>query len=126
MIRKASIAASLAALFVAAATTVALADNAIVTRDSYVYEDNHVQSDILGVVEEGQYVDVIDCGVRWCFLDIRGPNGYIRKNRLAFNMGPIYRDDDYYFDDDDVDVDVNLGFGFHNRSGFSFGFGFYD
>ena len=108
-----SIAAAVATLLLAATTGVALADNALITRDAYVYEDNDSDSDVLGVIEEGNYVNVLDCGANWCLIDIQGPNGYVRRNRLAFAIGPI----------DDDDVDVNLGFGINSNGNFSLGFG---
>jgi uncharacterized protein YraI len=108
-----SIAAAVATLLVAATAGVALADNAVVTRNAYVYEDNDTDSDVLGVIEEGEYVNVLDCGGNWCLIELRGPNGYVRKNRLAFAIGPA----------DDDDVDVNLGFGINSNGNFSLGFG---
>lgn len=76
------IAAALASFALLATSTAALAANAVVTRDSDVYKSRSTSSQKVNFVEEDEEVTVTKCQGSYCFLDIPGPNGWIRQNRL--------------------------------------------
>lgn len=76
-----SVAVAVAAM--ALSTTVALAIEAVVLRDSAVYR-NRTSSTIVNEVYEDQIVDVVECRSNRCRLrGIPGPDGWVRQNRLA-------------------------------------------
>jgi len=75
--------AALATLAVLATSTMAFAANAIVVQDSYVYKSRSTSSAKVNFVEEDDEVTVTKCQGSYCFLKISGPDGWIRKNRLA-------------------------------------------
>lgn len=77
------IAAALASVAVLATSSVALAANAIVTQDSYVYKSRSTSSQKVNSVEEDQEVTVTQCQGTYCFIKIPGPDGWIKKDRLA-------------------------------------------
>ncbi len=78
------IAAALASVAVLATSAMALAaDYAIVTQDSYVYKSRSTSSQKVNTVEEDQEVLVTDCQGTYCFVKIPGPDGWMKKNRLA-------------------------------------------
>lgn len=76
-------AAALAAFAVLATSTAALAANAVVIQDSYVYKGRSTSSAKVNFVEEDDEVTVTQCKGSYCFLKIPGPDGWIKKNRLA-------------------------------------------
>ncbi|MDP1729661.1 MAG: hypothetical protein Q8L54_00480, partial [Devosia sp.] len=77
------ITAAIAAFAVLATSTAALAANAVVVQDSNVYKSRSTSSAKVNFVEEDDEVTVTKCQGSWCFLKIPGPDGWIRKNRLA-------------------------------------------
>jgi hypothetical protein len=110
---------ALAASAVMASTTVALAVNAIVTRDSPIYE-RRTGSSIIDEIDGGELVTVTECRSNRCRIYYYDDEerGWIRQNRLA----PL---------DEDGDVIRGVPFRFgvtiapDGKSGFSFGFGGY-
>jgi hypothetical protein len=75
--------AAIAAAAMLAGTTLALAaDDAIVLKDSPVYKTKS-GSQVINEVEEDDEVTVLECGTQRCKIQIPGPDGWIRKNRLA-------------------------------------------
>lgn len=77
------IAAALASFAVLATSTAALAANAIVLQDSNVYKSRSTSSQKVNFVEEDDEVNVTKCQGSYCFLKIPGPDGWMKKNRLA-------------------------------------------
>lgn len=77
------IAAAIAAFAVLATSTAALAANAVMLRDSDVYRSRSTSSTVVNFVEEDEVVTVTECRGNYCYLQIPGPNGWVRKNRLA-------------------------------------------
>lgn len=75
--------AALAAIAVLATSTAALAANAVVLQDSYVYKGRSISSAKVNFVEEDDEVTVTQCKGSYCFLKIPGPDGWVKKNRLA-------------------------------------------
>ena len=75
--------AALAAFAVLATSTAALAANAVVTQDSYVYKSRSTSSAKVNFVEEDDEVTATKCQGSYCFLKIPGTDGWIRKTRLA-------------------------------------------
>jgi hypothetical protein len=73
---------ALAAAAVMASIGVALADDAVVTRDSPVYE-RRTGNTVVNEVFEGDVVDVRECRSNRCRIRIPGEDGWIRQNRLA-------------------------------------------
>lgn len=96
-----SVAVAMAAM--AISTTVALAVEAVVLRDSPVYR-SRTSNNVVNMVDEDQIVDVVECRRSRCRLeDIPGRDGWVRQDRLAplddegdaqpglsfqFNLGP--------------------------------------
>ena len=86
------IAAALASVAVLASSTMALAANAIVTQDSYVYASRSTSSEKVNFVEEDDEVTVTKCQGSYCFLKIPGPDGWIKASALDWSY------DDYDYD----------------------------
>lgn len=91
-------AAIAAAAMFAGSTAVLAADDAIVLKDSPVYKTK-TGSQVINEVYEDDEVVVLECGSQRCKIKIDGPDGWIRKNRLA----PI---------DDEGEVHENVPFQF--------------
>lgn len=77
------VATALASLAVLVTSTAALAANAVVIQDSYVYKSRSTSSQKVNFVEEDDEVTVTKCQGSYCFLKLSGPDGWIRKSRLA-------------------------------------------
>ena len=75
--------AALAAIAMLATSTAALAANAVVIQDSHVYKSRSTSSAKVNFVEEDDEVTVTQCKGSYCFLKIPGPDGWVKKNRLA-------------------------------------------
>jgi hypothetical protein len=91
-------AAIAAAAMIAGSTAALAADDAIVLKDSPVYKTK-TGSQVINEVYEDDEVIVLECGSQRCKIKIDGPDGWIRKNRLA----PI---------DDEGEVHENVPFQF--------------
>jgi hypothetical protein len=91
-------AAIAAAAMLAGSTAVLAADDAIVLKDSPVYKTK-TGSTVINEVFEDDEVIVLECGTQRCKVKIDGPDGWVRKNRLA----PI---------DDEGEVHENIPFQF--------------
>ncbi len=94
------IAAALASVAVLATSTMALAANAIVTQDSYVYKSRSTSSAKVNFVEEDDEVNVTQCQGTYCFVKIPGTDGWMKSSRLA----PLD-------DDGDAHPDIPFSFG---------------
>lgn len=81
--KRTALSVAVAVVAMALSTTVALAIEAVVLRDSAVYR-NRTSSTIVNEVYEDQIVDVVECRSNRCRLrGIPGPDGWVRQNRLA-------------------------------------------
>jgi uncharacterized protein YraI len=89
----------LAVALVVGAAVPALAASAYATSNVNVRECAGTHCDVVDVLRRGERVDVDYCRGAWCFVEKRGPNGFVNANYLSRDG---YYDDDYY--DDDVIV----------------------
>ena len=60
------------------------APNAAMDRDTNVRRTSSPGSDIVNFVEEGEEVEVLQCGSSRCKIRIPGPDGWVRKSYLEF------------------------------------------
>ena len=77
------VAAALAALVGLAAAPAFAAPNAYVLQDSNVRKSANPNSPVVNSVGAGQLVTVLDCQGTVCLIQIPGPDGWVRKNRLG-------------------------------------------
>lgn len=81
--RRTGLTTLIAVVAVALSTGIAIAEEAIVTRDSPLYR-NRTGNSIVNEVFEGDIVDVSECRSNRCRVRPEdGPRGWIRQNRLA-------------------------------------------
>jgi uncharacterized protein YraI len=85
----------LAAAFVIGTAVPALAAGAYATSNVNVRECAGTHCDVVDVLRRGERVDVDYCRSAWCFVEKRGPDGFVHANYLSRD----YYDDDYYDDD---------------------------
>lgn len=71
-----------AAAMLVGTTAVLAADDAIVLKDSPVYKTKTGNTEVNEVFEDDEVI-VLECGTQRCKIKIDGPDGWIRKNRLA-------------------------------------------
>lgn len=74
-------AVAIAALAFSSAAVLA-APNAVVLQDSPVFQTKTGMA-VVNQVEEDDLVEVTECGTTRCRVKIPGPDGWVRKNRLA-------------------------------------------
>ncbi|SFV29794.1 Uncharacterized conserved protein YraI [Devosia crocina] len=86
------IASGLATLAVLATTVAASAATAYATGNVNVRNGPGTGYRVVDTLIRGQRVDVQYCQGSWCFIEKRGPNGWVSSNYLS-NAG---WDDDYY------------------------------
>ncbi len=91
-------AAIAAAAMLAGSTAAFAADDAIVLKDSDVYKTK-TGSQVVNEVFEDDEVSVLECGSQRCKIKIPGPDGWIRKNRLApiDDEGEVHEDVPFQF-----------------------------
>ncbi len=107
--------AALAVLGTLAVTPAFAAPNAYATADAPLYKNASSNSAEVNYVDAGQLVTVLDCQPNYCLLDVPGPNGWIRKNRLgALNKGKPANNAPFSF---------SLGIGADGKPSFSIGIG---
>lgn len=61
----------------------ALAATAYVKQDSDVLKNPNPASTIVNSVDKGAVVNVLDCSGSWCKIQVPGPDGWVKQNRLA-------------------------------------------
>ena len=81
--------------------------------DSKVKDEPKKWADTIDWLYDGEKVHVDWCGKYYCFIEHKGPDGYVRKSDLNFKK----------WDDDDHDVDVEICLGGGGFGGGGFGFG---
>lgn len=97
--KRTALTVAVAVAAMAASTTLALAVEAVVTRDSPVYK-SRTSNVVVNQVDEDEIVEVVECRSNRCRLvGIPGPDGWVRQNRLA----PL---------DDEGDAQTNVPFRF--------------
>ena len=69
-------------------------------------------ADTIDYLHDGEKVYVEWCGKHWCFVEKKGPDGYVRKADLDFKKSKW---------DDDADVEICIGGGGFGGGGFGFG-----
>ncbi len=80
--------AALAVLGSLAVTPALAAPNAYVLSDTVLFKTASPNSQKVNYVDAGQLVTVTECTSSFCFLDVPGTNGWIRKSLLgALNRG---------------------------------------
>ena len=109
-IRKLSLVTLLAGSILAATSAVALASSAEAVVDLNV-RDEAFDGDIIDVLYDGEVVDVLGCDYGWCFIDHKGPDGWVSAAYLDFD----WHDDYYYYDYDDYHDEVDVEFGFYGE-----------
>jgi uncharacterized protein YraI len=92
-------AAGLAALALLATTAAASAASAYATGNVNVRSGPGTHYGRVDVLQRGQQVDVQQCQGSWCYVQKRGPDGWVSANYLA-RGGSGGWDDDYDYDDD--------------------------
>lgn len=89
-------AAGLAAMALIATAGAALAAPAYVTGNVNVRSGPGTSFGIVDTVRRGERVDVQQCRGRWCYVQKRGPDGWVSANYLERSGHPGWHDDDYY------------------------------
>lgn len=84
----------LAAAVVFGGSAAALAASAVVETPLNVRSGAGTHFHVVDVARRGEVVDVDHCRGSWCFINRRGPDGWVSANYLSRGGG--YYDDDYY------------------------------
>lgn len=107
--------AALAVLGTLAVTPALAAPNAYVISDTVLYKSANASSQQVNYVEAGQLVMATECTTNYCFLDVPGTNGWIRKSLLgALKKGKPANNAPFSF---------SLGIGADGKPSFSIGVG---
>src|SRR5690606_23494119 len=86
----------LAAALVLGGSAAALAAAAVVDSPLNVRSGAGTQFRVVDVARRGEVVDVDHCRGSWCFINRRGPDGWVSANYLSRGGGDYYDDRDYY------------------------------
>lgn len=89
-------AAGLAALALLATTGVASAATAYATGNVNVRSGPGTGYAVIDALRRGQQVDVQYCRGSWCYVEKRGPDGWVSANYLDRGGRPGWNDDDWY------------------------------
>ena len=95
-------AAGLAALALVATTAAASAAPAYATGNVNVRSGPGTGYSVIDTLRRGETVDIQYCRGSWCFVDKRGPSGWVSANYLS-RGGDRYRDRRDFYDDDFFD-----------------------
>lgn len=90
------VAPGLAALAVLATAGAAFAAPAIATGNVNVRSGPGTGYGVVDALRRGERVDIQYCRGSWCFVEKRGPDGWVSANYLAQGGGNGGWDDDYY------------------------------
>ena len=93
---KTLMAGGLAALALVATAGAALAAPAYVTSNVNVRSGPGTGYSVIDTVRRGEQVDVQQCRGSWCYVEKRGPDGWVSANYLERSGRPGWNDDDYY------------------------------
>lgn len=89
-------AAGLAALALLATTGLASAATAYATGNVNVRSGPGTGYAVIDALRRGQQVDVQYCRGSWCYVEKRGPDGWVSANYLDRGGRPGWNDDDWY------------------------------
>lgn len=89
-------AAGLATLALLATTGVASAATAYATGNVNVRSGPGTGYAVIDALRRGQQVDVQYCRGSWCYVEKRGPDGWVSANYLDRGGRPGWNDDDWY------------------------------
>lgn len=97
-------AAFTAVAFTLGGTAVAMAFPATVVDNGKVHSNANKNSNIVGSIHFGQTVNVKKCvkNGNWCYVTKKGPDGWVRANKLDFDFD--YYDEDFGYNDPGVKV----------------------
>ncbi len=102
--------AAIALLLVLGTAGSALAATAYADGRVRVRDEPRRSADTVDWLRDGERVEVEGCSRSYCFIEHRGPDGYVRVNDLIFER-----------DNDDPDVQFCIGGGGGSGGGFGFG-----
>lgn len=91
-------AAGLAALALLATTATAFAAPAYATGNVNVRSGPGTGYSRIDTLRRGEQVDVVQCRGSWCFVEKRGPDGWVSANYLSRGGHPGWDDDDWGWD----------------------------
>jgi hypothetical protein len=89
-------AGGLAALTLMATAGAAFAAPAYVTGNINVRSGPGTGYSVIDTIRRGERVDVQQCRGSWCYVEKRGPDGWVSANYLERGGRPGWNDDDYY------------------------------
>jgi hypothetical protein len=110
MIKTALKTATIALVIVAGTAGASFAKTAWADEDTKVKEEATKYSDTVDWLYEGEKVDVEWCGNYYCYIEHKGPDGFVRKSDLIFKKPKK-----------DVDVEICLGGGGWGGGGWGYG-----
>lgn len=91
-------AGGLAALALLATTATAFAAPAFATGNVNVRSGPGTGYSRVDTLRRGEQVDVVECRGSWCFVEKRGPDGWVSANYLSRGGHPGWDDDDWDWD----------------------------
>lgn len=88
-----------AVAFTLVGATAAMAFPATVVDNGKVFTKATNQANVIGQIHYGQTVNVKKCvsNGKWCFITKKGPDGWVRANKL--DLGYDFYDEDYGYND---------------------------
>lgn len=92
-----SLSLGLGAIIVVASSAAALADPAIATRNMNVRAGPGTEFPVVDSLRRGERIDVIGCRRGWCFIEHRGPDGWVSGRYLAQTRYPSRPNFQFYF-----------------------------
>jgi uncharacterized protein YraI len=90
-------AGGLAALSLLATAGAAFAAPAYVTGNVNVRSGPGTGYGVVDTIRRGERVDVQQCRGSWCYVEKRGPDGWVSANYLERGGRPGWNDDDHYY-----------------------------
>ena len=91
--------------------TAGAASAAVATASASVRDGPGLSFDRIDRLHPGEFVSVVDREGRWCEIEHRGPDGWVRCNLLANGRVDLYRYDPYRHFDNGPSVQFQFGFG---------------
>ena len=117
-IRKTYIKATIAGAVMLASAGAAFATTATVTDNVNVRSGPGGRYGVIDTVRYGDRVEVQECLSGWCYVEKRGPDGWVSSTYLSLNdqgYGGDYYDDDYYGASPGFTMEYNYGPSYHPR-----------
>jgi uncharacterized protein YraI len=122
-IKKNLIRATIAGAAMVASAGVAFATSATVTDNINVRSGPSGRYAVIDTLRYGDSVEVLECQAGWCYVEKRGPDGWVSSSYLALpgqGYGGGYYDDNYYYGggygvNPGVTMEFNFGSSYHSR-----------